>query len=135
MRRLGLMAGCALLLASCGPGERAPRIELGVVTDKTFEQEVLASKETVLVDFGAVWCPPCHAATPILEEIGAEFAGKARVVKVDVDDSPETSGRYDVETLPTFIIFKDGREHSRRSGLPASDAKLRLSRWLSEALE
>jgi thioredoxin 1 len=133
MRNVCLAALAALLLTSCS-ADRVPRLELPIVTDATFEKEVLQHNEIVLVDFGAVWCPPCHMATPILEEIRAEFEGKAKVVKLDIDDSPVTADRYDVTSLPTFIIFKDGKELTRR-GLPTTDAKPRLTRWLNEALE
>ena len=78
-------------------------------TDQNFEQEVLKSSVPVLVDFWAAWCVPCKMIAPTLEELGAEFAGKARVAKVNVDENPEVPSRYAIRGIPTLLLFKDGQ--------------------------
>lgn len=79
------------------------------VTDATFDQEVLKSDIPVLVDFWAVWCGPCKAMLPIMEEIAHEYAGKVKVAKVNVDENIESAGRYNVMSIPTFLIVKGGQ--------------------------
>ena len=79
-----------------------------VVTESTFEQEVLKSETPVLVDFWAEWCGPCHAVAPILEKIAEERAGELRLVKVNIDEEPEIAERYGIASIPTMVLFKDG---------------------------
>jgi thioredoxin 1 len=86
------------------------------VTDSTFEQEVLQSAQPVLVDFWAVWCGPCRAVAPIVEELAGEYAGKLKVMKLDVDDNPRTAMAYGVQSIPTLLIFKDGKPAERIVG-------------------
>jgi thioredoxin 1 len=78
------------------------------VTDSTFEQEVLRSDLPVLVDFWAVWCVPCKAIAPALEQIVAAHEEKLRVVKLNVEDNPGVPGRYGVRSVPTLLLFKGG---------------------------
>lgn len=80
-----------------------------VVSDKDFDAEVINSKEPVLVDFYATWCGPCKAMAPALDLVAKEYAGKVKVVKVDVDQSPETTQKYKIQAMPTLMIFKDGK--------------------------
>ena len=87
-----------------------------VVTDQTFEQEVLKSDAPVLVDFWATWCGPCRMVGPVLEEVAIEQGDKIRVVKLDVDANPITAGRFGVRAIPTMIVFKNGREADRIVG-------------------
>ena len=79
------------------------------VTDSSFENEVLKSNIPVLVDFWAEWCGPCRALGPKLEEIGVELAARLKVVKVNVDENPQTPARYGVRGIPTMIIVKNGQ--------------------------
>lgn len=78
------------------------------VTDENFEQLITKSGKTFLVDFGAEWCPPCKAMGPVLELVAKEFEGRALVGKLDVDTNPQTTAKYGVRNLPTFLFFKDG---------------------------
>jgi len=87
-----------------------------VVTDQTFEQEVLKADAPVLVDFWATWCGPCRMVAPVLEEVASEQGDKIRVVKLDVDANPITAGRFGVRAIPTMIVFKNGREADRIVG-------------------
>ena len=78
------------------------------VTDASFEQEVLKSSVPVLVDFWAAWCGPCKVIAPTVDQLAAEYAGKMKVVKLDVDANMEISSRYSVLNIPTLILFKGG---------------------------
>lgn len=79
------------------------------VTDTSFEQEVIKSSQPVLIDFWAPWCGPCKAIAPLLDELAKEYAGKLKVVKMNVDDNPETPARYGVRGIPNLLIIRDGQ--------------------------
>jgi len=83
----------------------------------TFEAEVLAADQPVLVDFWATWCPPCRALAPTIEALGRQYQGRLKVVKVDTDRAPDLSARYGVQSIPTVILFHGGREVTRLVGL------------------
>lgn len=78
------------------------------ITTENFEQEVLKSNVPVLVDFWAAWCGPCRMVSPIIEEIGAEVGGTAKVCKINVDEQHELAARYNVMSIPTLMVFKNG---------------------------
>jgi thioredoxin 1 len=86
------------------------------VSDGTFEAEVLNSDTPVLIDFFAEWCGPCRMMAPVLDEVARDYAGKLKVVKVDVDEAEETAARFGVTAMPTFVLVKNGREAFRRIG-------------------
>jgi len=83
------------------------------VTDQSFEQEVLKSEQPVLVDFWAEWCHPCKMLTPAVEQVAEKYQGKAKVVKLNIDDSGETPQRFGIKGIPTLIVFKGGAEAER----------------------
>ena len=78
------------------------------VTDATFEQEVLNSEKTIMVDFWAEWCGPCRAVSPILDAIASENADKIEIVKLNVDDNPATAMKYQITSIPAMKVFKSG---------------------------
>ena len=86
------------------------------VTDETFENEVLQSGEPVLVDFWAEWCGPCKTIAPVLEEIAGDSGGKLRIGKLNVDENLEIARRFEVMSIPTLILFKDGEAQHRIIG-------------------
>ena len=86
------------------------------VNDSTFDEEIKGSPEPVLVDFWAEWCGPCKMIAPILEEIASEQGGRVRVAKLNVDDAPDVARRFEVMSIPTLILFKDGEPQHRIVG-------------------
>jgi thioredoxin 1 len=86
------------------------------VTEQNFHTEVLQSQVPVLVDFWAAWCGPCRAIAPTVEELAKEYAGKLKVVKLDVDENQEISIRYGVQSIPTLMLFKGGQAAERLVG-------------------
>jgi len=79
------------------------------VTDANFDQEVLKSEQPVLIDFWAVWCGPCRALAPVVDEVAESYSGKVKVAKMNVDENPGTPGRYGIRGIPTLLIFKGGQ--------------------------
>ena len=100
------------------------------VTDDKFKAEVLDSKLPVLVDFFAVWCGPCKVIAPAIEQVAADFAGKLKVVKVDVDESPETSSQFGISGVPTLIFFNGGSEATRIVGAVPRDTLVKAVKQL-----
>ena len=87
------------------------------VTDSNFDQDVLKSETPVLVDFWAAWCTPCRAIAPIVDELATEYAGKVKVGKVNTENNPETPVKYNIQAIPTVLIFKEGQVVQKFVGL------------------
>jgi thioredoxin 1 len=98
------------------------------VSDATYGEEDLNSKEPVLVDFWAEWCGPCRAVSPLLEELSTELAGKVKIVKLNIDENPSTTVKYGVRSIPTMILFKGGEAADMKIG--AGTPKAGLAKWL-----
>ncbi len=95
-----------------------------VLTDSTFEEEVAAADVTMVVDFWAEWCGPCRLVAPLLDQIAAENEGKIRIWKLNVDDNPASTRKFQVMSIPTMIVFKDGVAKKRIVGAKAKTALL-----------
>ena len=96
--------------------------EIVQATDQSFENEVLASAGTVLVDFSAVWCGPCQKLEPVVHEIATEYGGRLKVVKVDVDHSPTTAAKFGVLSVPTLMLFRGGQVKDQFVGVLSKKA-------------
>src|SRR5579875_3568136 len=95
-------------------------------TDQNFEQEVLKSDKAVLVDFWAEWCAPCRMIAPSVEAIASEYAGRAKVGKLNVDENPSVTSRYNIRSIPTLLVFKDGEIKEQLVGTTSKDNLAKL---------
>ncbi len=134
-RLLGIRSGSS----TAGQGRRqidtsgAPRPEPVHITDADFETVVLQSDLPVVVDFWADWCGPCHAIAPAVEDLAANFDGKAVVAKLNVDENPRTPQQFGIMGIPTLIFFQDGKEVDRVVGVTSyEDLATRLQRLLAD---
>ncbi len=101
------------------------------VGDADFSSQVLQSEVPVLVDFWAEWCGPCKAIGPLIDEMAGSYAGKVKVVKINIDDNPMTPRQYAVRGIPTLMLFKGGKVHSTQVGLVG---KSQLTQFVDKAL-
>ncbi|MGB8278298.1 MAG: thioredoxin [Methylovirgula sp.] len=101
------------------------------VTDASFKADVVGASVPVVVDFWAEWCGPCKMIGPSLEEIAVELAGKVTIAKLNVDENPGVAGAYGIRTIPTLMIFKDGKMASSKIG---AAPKGELKRWITDAI-
>jgi thioredoxin len=101
------------------------------VSDANFESEVLKSAEPVVVDFWAEWCGPCRMIAPALDEIAGSMQGKVKIVKLNVDENPDTAAKYGIMSIPTLMIFKNGEMASRQIG---AAPKQKLEQWITSAV-
>ena len=118
---------CGTPLDVSKAGEAAEDTKPLLVTDSTFQREVLESSGTVLVDCWAPWCGPCRMVGPIMEQLAAESKGRYRVAKLNVDENPRTAAQFQIQSIPTMLIFKDGKLVDRLIGAqpkPAIAARL-----------
>ncbi len=102
------------------------------VTDDSFENDVLKASGAVLVDFWAPWCGPCKQIAPILTEIAAEMSGQITIAKIDIDDNPNTPGKYGVRGIPTLMVFSDGNVQGTKVG---AVTKGKLVEFINEHLD
>jgi thioredoxin 1 len=96
------------------------------INDLNFETEVIKSGVPFLLDFSAVWCGPCKALTPIVERLADEYKGKVRVGKLDIDDSPGVASKFAIKSVPTILVFKEGKESGRHVGVTNKETLLKL---------
>ena len=97
------------------------------VNEKSFEESVVKASTPVLVDFWAPWCPPCRAVAPVVEELANEYEGKISFAKVNVDENSTIAGRYGIQSIPTLILFKDGKPMQQVIGFrPKAELKKHL---------
>ena len=101
------------------------------VTDATFDAEVRKSAVPVVVDFWAEWCGPCRQIGPALEELAKEYAGRVKIVKINVDENPESPAQLGVRGIPALFLFKNGQVVSNKVG---AAPKAALANWISTAL-
>lgn len=105
--------------------------DLHPVTDSSFEADVIQNQTPVVVDFWATWCQPCKMLTPILEEAAADFAGKLKILKMNIEENTQTPAKYGVLAIPTLMVFKGGKMVGTKSGLMS---KNQLSDFLNSHL-
>jgi thioredoxin 1 len=91
------------------------------INDSNFKSEVIDSEMPVLVDFWAPWCGPCRMVAPVLEELAKEYDGKVKVVKLNVDESPNTATEFGIRSIPTLILFKDGKVSEQTIGVQSKE--------------
>ena len=101
------------------------------ISDESFEEEVLQSERPVLIDYWAEWCGPCKMIAPVLEEIATEYSDRLKVVKLNIDDNPQTPPKYGIRGIPTLMVFKNGQVEATKVG---SVSKAQLTAFLDDSL-
>ena len=101
------------------------------ISDESFEEEVLQSKRPVLIDYWAEWCGPCKIIGPVLDEIATEYSDRLKVVKLNIDDNPQTPPKYGIRGIPTLMVFKDGQVEATKVG---AVSKAQLTAFLDDSL-
>ena len=101
------------------------------VTDQSFATDVLAADKPVLVDFWAEWCGPCRMIAPALEEIAGEIGDRVEIVKLNIDENPETRGHYGVRGIPTMVLFKNGKPVAQKVG---AAPRSQIQQWLESEI-
>ncbi|MDG1249816.1 MAG: thioredoxin TrxA [Gammaproteobacteria bacterium] len=101
------------------------------VSDTSFEEDVLKSEQPVLVDYWAEWCGPCKMIAPVLEDIASEYSGRLKIVKLNIDENPETPPKFGIRGIPTLMIFKAGEVHATKVG---SLSKSQLTAFIDQSI-
>ena len=109
------------------PMDFAPGVPVEV-TDYTFENEVMSCPGPVLVDCWAPWCGPCRSLAPVLEQLASEYKGRLKIAKLDTDDNPKTAMKYNIQSIPTMLLFNNGQQVDRLVGaLPKQEIERKLA--------
>ena len=103
-----------------------------IINDANFETEVLQAEKPVLVDFFATWCGPCRQMLPIVTELSEEMADAVKIVKLDVDEAADIAEKYEIQSIPTMLLFKNGQVTATRNG---ASTKEELKTWLNDHLK
>ena len=101
------------------------------ISDESFEEEVLQSERPVLIDYWAEWCGPCKMIAPVLDEIANEYSDRLKVVKLNIDDNPQTPPKYGIRGIPTLMVFKNGQVEATKVG---AVSKAQLTAFLDDSL-
>ena len=101
------------------------------ISDESFEEEVLQSERPVLIDYWAEWCGPCKMIAPVLDEIATEYSDRLKVVKLNIDDNPQTPPKYGIRGIPTLMVFKNGQVEATKVG---AVSKAQLTEFLDDSL-
>ena len=116
-----------MLISTRETEERKNKMEM--INDENFEAEALKADKPVLVDFFATWCGPCRQMLPIVTELSEELADKVKIVKLDVDEAPKTAEKYEIQSIPTMILFKEGQVKATKNG---ASTKAELEGWIKD---